>query len=141
MRPIKPGKKPASRSSAQRKRRGEDRDGGVPTWLRLDLLPDDQVLSGLRDCGRLVLTSGYLGDADRTVIEHVVQELRSAEPQLFGLLTKIGDPALARELLHRIAAVAKAAYVVGAHGAMTDTARVFFERSHATRLDTRATLR
>ena len=107
----------------------------MPTWPRLDLLPPEHVLSGLRDWGRVILTNReYLNDADRAVVEQAVQQLRLAESELLGLLGRVNGPAAARELLQQIAAVAAAAYVVGAHGGMTDTARVFFERSRATHM-------
>ena len=88
-------------------------------------------MGGLRDWGRVVLTSGYLGKADRAVVEQAVKRLRSAEPKLLAALTAISDPASARKLLHQIAEIAGSAYVVGAHGAMTETSNKFFKKSQA----------
>jgi hypothetical protein len=60
-----------------------------------------------------------------------VQELRTVEFELFALIERTNDPNSAQKLLHQITVIAAASYVIGAHGAMTDTARVFFERSRA----------
>jgi hypothetical protein len=43
-------------------------------------------------------------------------------------------PTLSHKLFELTAVIAGAAYVVGAHGAMTDTAQVFFEKSRATQM-------
>jgi hypothetical protein len=136
MRPRKTGGKLHSRSSPQKKGRDPRGPDSVPTWPRLDLLSPEHVLDGLYNLGRVILTrengkSKYLNASDRAVVQHTVRQLRSAEPELFGLLGRMRDAALARELLHRIAAIAKAAYVVGAHGAMADTAERYFKASKA----------
>jgi hypothetical protein len=58
----------------------------------------------------------------------------TAEPELHALLGQMNDADLNRKLLELIGGIAGAAYVIGAHGAMTDTARVFFERSRTTHM-------
>jgi hypothetical protein len=98
----------------------------------LDLAPPELMLSGLRDWGRVALTSGFLNDADYAVVEKAVKRLSTAEPELLTLLSQSNDLASARKLLELIAAVAGASYIIGAHGAMPDTAFVYFKRSHAT---------
>jgi hypothetical protein len=60
-----------------------------------------------------------------------MRQLRSAEPAVFALLGKTNDAASARKLLEQITTIAGAAYVIGAHGAMTDTADRFFKSSRA----------
>jgi hypothetical protein len=129
MGPRKTGGKPASRPSATKK--APDQSSGVPTWPRVDLSPPEHMLSGLRDSGRVALTSGYLAEADYAVVQQAVKELRMAEPELLALLGRMNDPALARTALELIAGIAGAAYVIGAHGAMTDTAERFFKASKA----------
>jgi hypothetical protein len=143
MGPRKTGGKSASRPSAQKKAPNQNQSSGVPTWPRLDQLPREQVLGGLRDLGRIVLASRkhteasqrrskpYLSDADRAVVEHAVQQLRSAEREFFTLLGQVSDPVSARNLLEQIAVVARAAYIIGAHCAMTDTADRFFQHGRA----------
>jgi hypothetical protein len=136
MRPGKSGKsdrKPAS-SSAEKKSPKQNPPSDVPTWPRLDLAPPVHMLRGLRGWGSVVLASGYLGEEDRAVVKQAMQQLSSAEPELFALLGRMRDPASARKLLELIAAITAAAYVVGAHGGMTNTARVFFEKSRATHM-------
>jgi hypothetical protein len=131
MRRAKPGKKRGSRSPTQTKGPGQDQPIGLPTWPRLDLAPPELILNQLGSWGRSVLASEYIGDADRAVVEQKVQRLRSAEPQLLALLGRIPDLPLARDLLLLIADITGAAYVIGAHGGMTDTADRFFEKSRA----------
>ena len=128
---MQPGKKPASRSSAHQKTPEQNTQSEVQTWPRLDLAPPELMLSGLRDWGRVILTSGYLDKADYAVVEEAVKRLRAAEPELLRLLGQMNALAFAPSLLGLIARVAGAVYVIGAHGAMPDTARVFFERSRA----------
>jgi hypothetical protein len=130
MRPSKSGKRPASRSLPQKKS-PESNASGTPTWPRLDLLPPEHVLSGLRDWGRVVLMSDYLGKADRAVVAQAVEKLRNAESELFALSGRTSDADAAQKLLDQIAVIAAASYIIGAHGGMTDTARVFFEKSRA----------
>jgi hypothetical protein len=90
------------------------------------------MLGSLRDWGRVVLTtSGYLNKTDRAVVEQAVRQLRAGEPEMFALLRKMSDAASARKLLEHMAAIAGAAYVIGAHGAMTDTQDRFLKVSHA----------
>jgi hypothetical protein len=129
MRLGKPGIKPASRSSAQKKARDQNQSNGVPTWPRVDLSPPEHMLSGLRDSGQVALTSGYLTAADYAVVQQAVKELRMAELELLASLGRMNDPALARRAMELIAGIARAAYVIGAHGAMTDTADKFFKHS------------
>ena len=131
------GRKPATRSSARKKKLLPPLPTGVPPWPRLDMLPPEQMLSGLRDWGRLALTSGYLDGVDYAVVQDVVKRLRTAEPELLALLGRLNDTALARRLLELIAGVAGGAYVVGAHGAMSETARMFFAKSQARRAQIR----
>jgi hypothetical protein len=76
MGPRKTGGKPASRPSATKK--APDQSSGVPTWPRVDLSPPEDMLSGLRDSGRVALTSGYLDEADYAVVQQAVKELRMA---------------------------------------------------------------
>jgi hypothetical protein len=136
--PRKPGRKAASRPSAQKKSPEQKPHGGDLTWPRLDLVPPEHVLGALRDWGRVILTSGYLNDVDRAVVEQAIQQLRRAEAELPTLLGRVSllsrYPSLSRKLLEMTAAIAGTAYVIGAHGAMTDTARVFFEKSRATQM-------
>jgi hypothetical protein len=89
------------------------------------------MLAGLRDWGRVVVTSGYVSKTDRAVVKQAVRQLRSAEPAVFALLGKTNNAASARKLLEQITTIAGAAYVIGAHGAMTDTADRFFKSSRA----------
>jgi hypothetical protein len=60
-----------------------------------------------------------------------VEKLRNAESELFALLGRTSDADAAQKLLDQIAVIAAASYVIGALGGMTDTARVFFEKSRA----------
>jgi hypothetical protein len=133
MRLRKPGKKPALGSSA--KNSDQHLPAGLPTWPRADLTPPELILGWLRDCGRAVLASGHVTEVDRPVVEQAVQQLYSAEAELLTLLGQVSlhsrKPTLARRLFELTALIAGAAYVVGAHYAMTDTARVFFEKSRA----------
>jgi hypothetical protein len=132
MRSSKSGRKPSSGSSPpQKKTRDPSTPTGVPTWPRLDLVPPQQRLAGLRDWGRVVLTSGYLSKTDRAVVDHAVRQLTSGEPEMFVLLRKMSDAASARKLFELITTIAGAAYVIGAHGAMTDTQDTFFKKSRA----------
>jgi hypothetical protein len=86
-------------------------------------------LKQLGSWGRAVLESEYISDTDRAVVEQKVHRLRGAEPELLALLGRTPDPPLARALLQLIADIAGAAYVIGAHGGMTDTADRFFKKS------------
>lgn len=129
---MRPGKKQASRSPARNKGSKQDTASGVPTWPRLDLLPPELMLGGLRDWGQVSLKAGYLDHADYAVVKKAVKRLRITE--LLDLLGRVKDPSLASKLLELIAGIAGAAYVVGAHGGMTDTQRVFFEKSRATHM-------
>jgi hypothetical protein len=138
MRPSKPGTKPTSRSAGKRKSSKQDLPTGAPTWPRLDLMPAELMLGALRDWGRVVLSSGHVNEVDRPVVEQAVQQLRRAEAELPTLLRRVSlfsrYPSLSRKLLELTAVIAGIAYVIGAHGAMTDTARVFFEKSRATQM-------
>jgi hypothetical protein len=44
------------------------------------------MLSSLRDWGRVILSSGYLNNVDRAVVEQAMQQLRRAEAELPTLL-------------------------------------------------------
>jgi hypothetical protein len=83
MRPRKPGKKP--HNVRQQKAPSKTCPSGVPPWPRVDLTPPELMLGALRDCGRVVLISGYLTDADRPVVKRAVQQLRRAEAKLLIL--------------------------------------------------------
>ena len=100
-------------------------------WPRLDLVPPELRLSSLRDWGRVALARGYLNKTDRAVVEQAVKHLSSGEPEVFALLGKMSDTASARKLLEQITTIAGAAYVIGAHGAMTDTHYKFLTKSRA----------
>jgi hypothetical protein len=138
MRSRKPAKDPPSRSSAQKKSSEQDLPTGVPRWPRLDLMAPELMLSSLRDWGRVILSSGYLNNVDRAVVEQAMQQLRRAEVELPTLLGRVSllsrYPTLSHKLFELTTVIAGAAYVVGAHGAMTDTAQVFFEKSRATQM-------
>jgi hypothetical protein len=101
-------------------------------------MPAELMLGALRDWGRVVLSSGHVNEVDRPVVEQAVQQLRRAEAELPTLLRRVSlfsrYPSLSRKLLELTAVIAGIAYVIGAHGAMTDTARVFFEKSRATQM-------
>jgi DNA-binding transcriptional LysR family regulator len=84
-----------------------------------------------------VLKSGYLNAADHGVVQEAVKRLWTAEPELHALLGQMNDADLIRKLLELIGGIAGAAYVIGAHGAMTDTARVFLAISGATHMRVR----
>ena len=138
----KSGRKPSSGSSPPQKKSRDLTPTGAPTWPRLDLAPPELMLGGLGNWGRIILANEYLNQADRSIVEQAVKQLRSAEPEVLALLGKMRDAASARQLLEYIAAIAGSAYVIGAHGGMTDTARVFFEKSRAVRMrHSRATSR
>jgi hypothetical protein len=62
------GAAPALARSLPQKKSPKSNASGTPTWPRLNLLPPEHVLSGLRDWGRVVLMSDYLGKADRAVV-------------------------------------------------------------------------
>jgi hypothetical protein len=94
-------------------------------------MPSEHILRALAQWGEVALASGYLNNADSKVVQKNVKRLRTTEHKLFALLYKMHPPAVARRLVKLIGGVAGAAYVVGAHGSMTDTARVFFEKSRA----------
>jgi hypothetical protein len=95
---------------------------GAPTWPRLDLTPPEFMLLELRNFGSFILAaSEYRNDADRLVVEQTVQQLNSALAQ-----KRVIDADTAR--------IAAAAYVIGAHGAMTGTAYTFFKRADAERM-------
>jgi hypothetical protein len=115
---VKPRQRRA-RQSAEQTSATDSQPYDAPTWPRLDLVPPEHALRMLRDWGRVILVSGYLNAADRVVVERAVQQLHEAAA------TGANDPI-------SVAAVACAAYVIGAHGGMTDTARRFFEKSQAT---------
>jgi hypothetical protein len=92
---------------------------GAPTWPRLDLTPPEFMLLELRNWGSVILAaSKYLNDTDRLVVEQAVQQLNSALDQ-----RRVIDADTAR--------IAAAAYVIGAHGAMTGTAFTFFKHGDA----------
>jgi hypothetical protein len=150
MRPRKSSKKPASRSSAKKQNTEQDLPTtGVPTWPRLDLLAPEQMLTGLRDWGNLILASEkspanpfskhpsppIFSDKDREILRQAVQQLRTAEPELFALLAQVSvlsrEATLARKLLELTASTAGAAFVIGVHGGMADTARGYFQKSQA----------
>ena len=101
---------------------GKNRHTGAPTWPRLDLVPPKHALRVLRDWGRVILASrNYLNEEDRAIVERAVQQLHEASlAYVSGTLT-----------VDQILAIAGAAYVIGAHGAMTDTAHEFFKQSQA----------
>jgi hypothetical protein len=85
----------------------------------------------LREWGLVILAGEYLQKADRSVVEQAVKQLGSAEREVLALLSKTSDAASARKVLEHVAAIAGSAYVVGAHGGMTETQRVFFKAGHA----------
>jgi hypothetical protein len=122
---------PKSSKTSRNRPPEQNAASGVSTWPRLDLAPVELMLNGLQSWGRVILTDHHLNNVDRAVMEQAVQQLRTSEPELLGLLARIGDPLLARKLLELIAAVAGAAYVVGAHGGMTETQDNFFKESRA----------
>jgi hypothetical protein len=120
--------------SAQEKTPQQDPASGLSNWPRLDLDPPEIMLVRLASSGRGALAMGYLNHADRAVVEQAVQKLRTAQAELFALLFQMSDPTLARKLSKLISSAAGAAYVVGAHAAMTDTAYKFFNDSRATHM-------
>ena len=122
---------PSSSTPPQKKSPDPSTPPGAPMGPRMDLLPPELMLGGLRDWGRIILASGYLKEADRSVVEQAVKQLKSAEPGVLALLGKMSDAASARKLFEQIAAIAGAAYVISAHGAMTDTQDIFFKKSRA----------
>jgi hypothetical protein len=91
-------------------------------------------LRALAQWAEVVLASGDLNNADYKVVQKAARRLSTTERTLFARLYKMHPPALARRLVELIGGVVGAAYVVGAHGSMTDTARVFFEKSRATHM-------
>jgi hypothetical protein len=110
----------------------------VPTWPRFDLFPPEHVISALHDWGwGVVLKSGYLNAGDHVVVQEAVKRLCTAQPELRALLSQMNDADLNRKLLELVGGIAGAAYVLGAHGAMTDTARNFFAISRATHMRVR----
>ena len=128
----KSGNQPPLCSSSQDKGLEQKPLNDLPTWPRFDLFPPDQVISGLCTWGsEVVLKSGYLNTADYGVVQGAVKQLWTAEPELHALLGQLNDADLNRKLLELIGGIAGAAYVIGAHGAMPETARVFSARSHA----------
>ena len=106
----------------------------LPTWSRLDPSQPELILSQLHSWALFILTAQDLNNTDRAIVKQTLQQIRSAHPELLGLLSRINDLALARRLLELIGIIADAAYVVGAHGPMPDTARVFFEKSRAVQM-------
>jgi hypothetical protein len=140
MRSGKSGREPAASSSPQDKDKGLEQKppSDVPTWPRFDLFPPEHVISGLHDWGwGVVLKSGYLNAGDYAVVREAVKRLCTAQPELHALLSQMNDADLIRKLLELVGGIAGAAYVIGAHGAMTDTARVFFAISGATHMRVR----
>jgi hypothetical protein len=115
----------------------------------LDLLTPEQTFGALRDWGELILalerspdspfskhpSPPIFSDEDREIFRQAVQQMRTAEPELFGLLAQVSvlsrERTLARKLFELTALIASAAFLIGAHGGMTDTARAYFERSRA----------
>jgi hypothetical protein len=135
MRSAKSGRRPVAFSSSQDKGPVQKPPSDVPTWPRFDLFPPEHVISGLRGWGsEVVLKSGDLNAADFNAVKVAVKRLITAEPELHALVSQVNDVDLNRKLLELVGGIAGAAYVIGAHGAMTDTAHVFFGRSRATHM-------
>jgi hypothetical protein len=133
MRSGKSGKQPAASESSRGL--GQKPPSDVPTWPRFDLSPPEHVISGLRDWGlEVVLKSGRLNIADYGVVQEAVKRLWTTEAELHDLLGQMNNADLTRKLVELIGGIAGAAYVIGAHGAMTDTARAFFAESNAKRM-------
>ncbi len=137
---------PTSRSAARKRAKQTKPYSGTPTYPRLDLSPPELVISSLAEWGQVILASNELNDEDREAVERAVGQLNELE--LYGLIEQMTVPApsepvvidpqladelakLKRRLVEKIGTIAGAAYLIGAHGAMTETSRVFFERSHA----------
>jgi hypothetical protein len=132
MQSEKSGRQPADSSSLKDKGLDQKPSSHDSTWPRFDLFPSEHVVSGLRDWGsEVVLKSGYLSTADYAAVREAVKRLCIAETELHALLTQTNETDLRRKLLELFGGIAGAAYVIGAHGAMTDTAQVFFEKSRA----------
>jgi hypothetical protein len=131
---------PISRSATSRKRPKQTKPySGPPTYPRWDLLPPEHVIRSLASWGRVVLAVGHLTDEDRATVERAIRQLNDALPEqhgvemgLFGLLKQVTAPAAILErLFQQIETIAGAAYLIGAHGAMTESSRVFFQRGQA----------
>jgi hypothetical protein len=71
--------------------------------------------------------------ADRKVVEQAARQLDVAG--LHKLISQVtAAPSILKRLLDKIAEIAGAAYLIGAHGGMTDTAQSFFAESQAKRM-------
>jgi hypothetical protein len=102
----------------------------APTYPRLDLVPPELVIGSLASLGRVALSSNELNDEDRETVERAVRQLNELE--LFRLIAQVTAPApVLKRLVEQIGTIAGAAYLIGAHGAMTETSRVFFQRGQA----------
>jgi hypothetical protein len=95
-----------------------------PTSPRLDLLLAEGKYFALRDWGRVILCADeqdhLLSTTDRALVEHAVQRLNALGQQmLFGMVAPTAE---------QTQVIASAAWVICAHGAMTDTAQRFFRQ-------------
>jgi hypothetical protein len=139
-------RKPTSRSVDRKHAKQTKPRADLPTYPRPDLSPPELVISSLAESGQVILAfnerNHELNDEDREAVERAVGQLNELE--LYDLIGQIPseptviDPQLAdelaklkRRLVEWIGTIAGAAYLIGAHGAMTDTSRVFFVQSHA----------
>jgi hypothetical protein len=96
---------------------------GESTWPRPDLAPPANRLLCLANWGRAFLDGGLVvNHQDRAVLEQAVHQLRSAQEELFVLLFPMSDRSVVRKLFHVASSIAGAAYLVGAHCSMSDTA-------------------
>ena len=122
------GKPPAA---PRRPKQTKPPGGSFPTYPRWDLGPSEHVIPGLAYWGRVVLAFNHLSAADREVVEQAARRLGVAELKLLELISQVtAAPSILKRLLDQIAEIAGAAYLIGAHGGMTDTARSFFVRGH-----------
>jgi hypothetical protein len=102
----------------------------LPTYPRSDLWPPEHIISSLASLGQITLAGEELNDEDRETVERAVRQLD--EIALLRSLIEQGlSESVVTRLVEQIGAIAGAAYVIGAHGAMTNTSWVFFERSRA----------
>jgi hypothetical protein len=127
---------PAFRAAARKHGKQTKSRSGSPTYPRLDLSPPEHVISSLASWGEVILAfdkrNSELNEEDREAVERAVRQLTEGDLELLRLIAQVTAPAsLVRRLVEQIGTIAGAAYLIGAHGAMTETARVFFEQSRA----------
>jgi hypothetical protein len=123
--------KATSRSAGRKHAEQNKPGGGAPTYPRSDLLPPELIIGSLAGWGQVALASNELNDEDRKALERAVQQLNELDVKLARLIARTAPASLLQGLVEQIGTIAGAAYLIGAHCAMTDTSRVFFERSRA----------